>query len=396
LTVMVEPFSRSIKQRTKSSRATSREPSSKEKVSAGDRSHQRSDLTVNQDALKTAALPPHQHQGTKFPEAVRPGVGNAASTSKAKKVMEWFRTKSRGKVPEEEHQINEKTPPTPSSRHVPLNGSTSTINGLNSPSANLYPPAVNLDVSTPRSTGPTAPGHPNRTPSVATEKSVSNPIKRSFILPSAAKNILRVHHGAMDQTTITSGNPPEVMRHVLDVLLEMGLEVQEESQYKYRCVRPKKRKIGSTGVSLKDGQGGNGLAAFTMVGSAASGGVDKRGLPVPSSSGGMLKGLLMRRQSSQVSNSGSQPVDSENSSPGNNESNPSLATPPSSDPANILYGDQNQDQGGEVRFSVELTRLDRLEDTYSLDIRRLKGNLKSYKFLYDSLRERANLNNERR
>lgn len=98
----------------------------------------------------------------------------------------------------------------------------------------------------------------------------------------------------------------------------------------------------------------------------------------------MLKGLLMRRQSSQVSN----PVDSESSSPGNNESNPSLTTPTSEQtPLNILYGDQSQDQGGEVRFSVELTRLDRLEDTYSLDIRRLKGNLKSYKFLYDSLRE---------
>ena len=97
----------------------------------------------------------------------------------------------------------------------------------------------------------------------------------------------------------------------------------------------------------------------------------------------------MRRQSSQVSNSGSQPVDSESSSPGNSEYNPSLTTPASEQPTllNTLYGDQSQDQGGEVRFSVELTRLDRLEDTYSLDIRRLKGNLKSYKFLYDSLRE---------
>jgi protein-serine/threonine kinase len=129
-----------------------------------------------------------------------------------------------------------------------------------------------LDISTPRSAVSSAPGHPNRTPSVATDKSVSNPIKRSFILSPAARNILRVHHGAVDQTTITSGNPPEVMKHVLDVLFEMGLDVQEESQYKYRCVRPKKRKIGSTGISLKD-QGGNSLAAVSMVGSAASGGV---------------------------------------------------------------------------------------------------------------------------
>lgn len=52
-----------------------------------------------------------------------------------------------------------------------------------------------------------------------------------------------------------------------------------------------------------------------------------------------------------------------------------------------FYGDRNVDQGDEVRFSVELTRLDRLEDTLSLDIRRLKGNLRSYKFLYDTLRE---------
>jgi protein-serine/threonine kinase len=58
--------------------------------------------------------------------------------------------------------------------------------------------------------------------------------------------------------------------------------------------------------------------------------------------------------------------------------------PPSPDAA--VYGDQAEDVGDEVRFSVELTRLDRLKDMYSLDIRRLKGNLKSYKFLYDTLR----------
>jgi protein-serine/threonine kinase len=52
-----------------------------------------------------------------------------------------------------------------------------------------------------------------------------------------------------------------------------------------------------------------------------------------------------------------------------------------------VYGDVSQDAGDEVRFSVELTRIDRLNDTFSLDIRRLKGNLRSYKFLYDTLRQ---------
>ena len=88
LTVMVEPISRTIKQRTKSGRGASREPSSKDKHSAGDKSREPSDSLVNQDPPKTAVSPPNQHQGSKFPEVVRPGVGNAASTSKAKKVME--------------------------------------------------------------------------------------------------------------------------------------------------------------------------------------------------------------------------------------------------------------------------------------------------------------------
>lgn len=52
-----------------------------------------------------------------------------------------------------------------------------------------------------------------------------------------------------------------------------------------------------------------------------------------------------------------------------------------------LYGDQSEDSGSEVRFSVELTEISGLKSTYSLDIRRLKGPLRSYKYMYDSLRE---------
>ena len=137
---------------------------------------------------------------------------------------------------------------------------------------NLHPSSANLDVPTPGSALSTTPVDTTRTPSTATDKSFSNPIKRRPILSPRAKNIPRVRHGEVDPMTITSSNPPEVMKHVSDVLLEMGLEVQKESQYIYVCVRPKKRKIGSTGVSLEDGQGGNGLTAF-MISGAASGGV---------------------------------------------------------------------------------------------------------------------------
>jgi len=44
------------------------------------------------------------------------------------------------------------------------------------------------------------------------------------------------------------------------------------------------------------------------------------------------------------------------------------------------------DRADEVRF---MTRLAGLSGTYSLDIRRLKGNLRSYKSIYDTIREVA-------
>jgi protein-serine/threonine kinase len=100
----------------------------------------------------------------------------------------------------------------------------------------------------------------------------------------------------------------------------------------------------------------------------------------------------MRRQSSQVSG--------ETEAPSPEMTNPPILSPGSSvqppggrslQPGEMVrdtvYGDPTQDQGDEVRFYVELTKLDGLKDTYSIDIRRLKGNLRSYKFLYDCITE---------
>ena len=103
----------------------------------------------------------------------------------------------------------------------------------------------------------------------------------------------------------------------------------------------------------------------------------------------MLKGLLMRRQSSQVSAHPSLDAEAgaesrEASRSASREKLSMMPSPPSHEP---VYGDRTEDQGDEVRFSVELTRIDGLEDTFSIDIRRLKGHLRSYKFLYDTLRE---------
>ncbi|KAJ7204835.1 hypothetical protein GGX14DRAFT_334475, partial [Mycena pura] len=170
------------------------------------------------------------------------------------------------------------------------------------------------------------------------------------------KTALRVHHGAVDHEMITAGKPPEVMQHVRGVLEGMGVDVQEEGDFKYRCARPARRR-----PRARDGWEGK-------IGADSA----------PASGGGVLRGLLSRRQPSPA-----------RSTLGDNSSSPSIKHSVSTDErpdVATVYGHQYEDIGDEVRFSVELTRLDRLKDMYSVDVRRLKGNLKSYKFLYDMIR----------
>lgn len=138
-------------------------------------------------------------------------------------------------------------------------------------------------------------------------------------MPSDAELTLGIHRGAIDQTTITTQPPSKVMKHANKILREMGVQIQEESAFHYRCIR-----AGRRGVLLDLDHG------------------QSQSRPDESSS------------SSEVVS---------------------------------LYGAPTEDLGDEVRFSVELTRLGGLNDTYSLDIRRLKGNLRSYKFIYDTIRE---------
>ena len=75
----------------------------------------------------------------------RPSVGTTVASTSKVKVMQWFRTKSKCTVQVEEHPINEKTLPAPPSRKIPLNASTSTINGMISPSVNVHPPTAGPD-----------------------------------------------------------------------------------------------------------------------------------------------------------------------------------------------------------------------------------------------------------
>ena len=52
-----------------------------------------------------------------------------------------------------------------------------------------------------------------------------------------------------------------------------------------------------------------------------------------------------------------------------------------------LYGPPTHDALDEVRFALEITAFKNLEGQFLIEIRRLKGGLKSYKFLYETVRE---------
>ncbi|KAF8260293.1 hypothetical protein EI94DRAFT_1749033 [Lactarius quietus] len=380
LSVMVEPIARSIKVR--SGRSSTRDPRDPDTPSREkDRSREPSERQ-SRPVIPTSISEKEPGHGDKVPRAAD-GGGHVlpASTSKARKVMQWFRSRSKGRGLDDEGEPSPPLGGKPSVRNAfPVGGN------ISSASVNAVPTTYGSDVAEAYTNVPSrmGPPHPQRTASTGTEGAPAAPsfaeLVRRHVAPP--KGVIRTHHGAVSQATVTTGVPIEVMRHVRDVLVRMGVEVQVESDYKYRCVRAKRRRAPATpsglGLGLRDPNAntGLGLAAFTLIGSAASNGVDKRGLPIPSQStfggatGGMLKGLLMRRQSSQVSNG----ADPEASSP---EITPSPLVP------EPVYGDPSQDQGDEVRFYVELTKLDGLKDTYSIDIRRLKGHLRSYKFLYD-------------
>ncbi|TXT11032.1 hypothetical protein VHUM_01783 [Vanrija humicola] len=64
--------------------------------------------------------------------------------------------------------------------------------------------------------------------------------------PSAEENKLRVHTGLVDQSALSSRPPPEVMAEVIRVLHGMGIDIKQETEYRLRCTRVRRRKAGPT------------------------------------------------------------------------------------------------------------------------------------------------------
>ena len=264
LSVMVEPLARTIKVRT--GRSSTRDPdaSSREKEPSREPSNRRSRPTLPTSTSDKEAMLSEKVQHA--PDTV--GHGMPASSSKARKVMQWFRSRSKGRGLGDDGEISAPLGGKPSVRdafNVRANDSSSSVNAMQ-----VFPTGVNAEEYAP-SRGPT---RSYRTASTGTEGAQGVPsfaeLVRRHVAPP--KGVIRTHHGAVSQATVTTGLPPDVMRHVRDVLVGMGIDVQDESNYKYRCVRAKRRRAPAAPSGIVPGMR-EPLAAFTLIGSAASNGV---------------------------------------------------------------------------------------------------------------------------
>jgi protein-serine/threonine kinase len=176
---------------------------------------------------------------------------------------------------------------------------------------------------------------------------------------------LRVHQGPVDQSALTSRDPVAVFREVQRALWDMGIEARRESEttYKLECVRRKRAKtLIDIGQSIKTSVFPPSQADYDRSASNAR---------LPSSPSSMLSPSqssvrnFLRRNSSQHSADTHMP-------------------PPT-------YGEPSVDNGGEVRFSVELTKLRLLPGLYIVDLKRMRGNIWAYKHLNRSLLGRLDL-----
>lgn len=68
---------------------------------------------------------------------------------------------------------------------------------------------------------------------------------------------------------------------------------------------------------------------------------------------------------------------------------PSFVSPALGPVPEPVYGDHSTDSGDEVKFAIELCRIKNLNGLYLLQIKRLRGSVWSFKFIYQTIVERC-------
>lgn len=160
---------------------------------------------------------------------------------------------------------------------------------------------------------------------------------------------LRIHHGAVDGEALTSRPPAQVFNEVKQTLKTLGLEFKRDGgEYKLKCARPKKP-VPSPAVKRTAASHSNAIQQHN------------NGTPFRN---------LLRRPSAAAA---------------------AAAASGAGPEEKTIYGDPNVDPGDEVRFSVELCKIKNLPGLYIVDMRRMRGNVWAYKFIYRTLLDTLNL-----
>ena len=349
------------------------------------------------------------------------------SSSAAKKVMDWFRKKSLSRG-----AFNEQPPlgpferapvqlhAAPSSPGAPqllaANTSSSGAAGSSVPSSRSTSGTHSQTSEVTQATQLTATSEPSErnsdglkssastvqqaTPKASSTMVGNGPSSRAAVAtgplqPSQQANLvnldarLRFHLGAVDQSALTSRSPVEVFEEVQRSLFDMGIEARKEKDedFKLECVRRKRPK------TLMSATQGLGLSIRTSVFPPSQADVERSSRtsnalsPSPSTpAGSSIRSFLRRgsQQSGVTSPRAGSAVLSPSATSSQIMDGPDGLPPP-------LYGDASVDGGQEIRFSVEVTKIKNLPGLYSLDIRRMKGNLWAYKFVYHALLDRCQL-----
>ncbi|KAK4699568.1 hypothetical protein P7C70_g6692, partial [Phenoliferia sp. Uapishka_3] len=217
---------------------------------------------------------------------------------------------------------------------------------------------------------------------------------------------LRFHVGALDKSALTQRPPAVVITEIRNALWCMGIDMIQEGEYKLKCVRKSRKKLQAiAGLGLSSS-----LSSTSISHSASP--LDRRsGMPgspsmstLTASPSSGFRSFFGRKVSGSTIE-----APSVQSSPGMGMPSPALSAHEGFDllaspvpggssssqgftstqplPA---YGDSN-DAGGEVRFYCEITRVTGLAGMYCIDMRRVKGELFSYRFVYTTLLSQLSL-----
>ncbi|KAI8083531.1 hypothetical protein BDF21DRAFT_416130 [Thamnidium elegans] len=196
-------------------------------------------------------------------------------------------------------------------------------------------------------------------------------------LPGAIKisidERIQIHQGAIDRSALTSQPPADIIKDIKRILRILGIEAKTEvgtSPFILKCSRRKAKSfIAAELLKKKDNKNDEDDDNEDFLDEVYKSNDDQFIINdsniTTTSETSLLAPSHVDSQSVSSASSSGVATDARGLEP--------------------IYGDASIDNGDEVRFAVEVCRFKNLPGLYIVDIRRLRGNVWAYKFLYHKL-----------